>query len=200
MTSWIKSNFGVQRFSATWHQLSFLKSHLTLHLSFPTCKLRFMWFSLNLKYPFFSPLPSPFSRRGLNGEPSALQLPSCSLPCPPTEGQRRQWSEFSTPYPVLCRGHLHTFRSPTENIKRGKTAQRSIPRDCPRLLRPHPWCALSKLGVILSSPVLNVKDSFCLGQQFSHLFQKAPISKRIFWWSIYKCRASLAEMGECFGN
>lgn len=52
MTSWIKSNFDIQRFSAIWHQLSFPKSHLTLGLSFPTCKLWFMWFSLNLIISF----------------------------------------------------------------------------------------------------------------------------------------------------
>lgn len=174
MTSWIKSKFGIPRFSAIWPQLSFPKSQLTLRLSFPTCKPWFMWFFLNLKYPFSSHLFLPPVFKNWFKCRAFCTLTPCLLPplCPRMERQRGQWSIISTPYPVLCCGHLHTFRSPTENIKRGKTRQRSIPCDCPRL-------ALSKLGVILSGLVLNLKDSFCLGQWFSHLFQKALTWKRI---------------------
>lgn len=184
MTSWIKSKFGIQRFSAIWHQLSLPKSHPTLHLSFPTCKPWFMWFSLNLQYPFFSPLsppPQPVFKTWFKCRAFSTPTP-CLLPllCAPMERQRGQWCEISIPSPVLCCGHLHPFRSPVENIKRGKTRQRRIPCDCPWLwLWPRSWCALSKLGVILSSFVLNLRDSFCLRQWFSRLFQKPLISKRI---------------------
>lgn len=104
-----------------------------------------------------------------------------------------------SPQPVLCCGCSHAFWGPTENMKRGKRRWRSIPCYCPRLW-PHPWWALSQLGVILSSFVLNQKDSFCLGWWFPNLFQKAPFQRESFGDPMYKCEASLAEMVECFGS
>ena len=185
MTSWIKSKFGIQRFPQSgtnylsvnpisYSVLAFLPVNLDSCGSPSTCNI----LSSHL---FLPPIFKTWFKCRAFCTPTPCLLP---LLCAPMERQRGQWSEISTPSPVLCCGHLHPFRSPTENIKRGKTRQRSIPCDCPRLwLWPRSWCALSKLGVILSSLVLNLRDSFCLRQWFSRLFQKPLISKRILQWS-----------------
>lgn len=181
MTSWIKSKFGIQRLSATWHQLSFPNpiSHslsALLPVSLDSCGSPSTWNILS-SHLFLPHVFKTWFKCRAFCTPTPCHLPSLR---PPMERQRGQWSENSLSSSLLWPPSY--LPGPHREYEERKTRQRSIPCCCPQLW-PHPWCALTKLGVILSSFVLNLKDSFCLGQWFSHLFQKALASKRTLWRS-----------------
>lgn len=163
MTPWIKSKFAIQSSSTIYHQLSFLNptSHSVLAFLPVNLDSRDSPSSRNLLSSHLF-RPQVFSTRFQNCTPTPCQLPPL---CTPMERQRGR-EDGGLKSQVLIQFSAVATLTPSGAPQRLGREERGDNRAF--LVNAHgfgptPDGLSSQLGVILSSLVLNQKDSFCLG-------------------------------------